>query len=70
MKVDRYIIKMGLKSKLYKEGNKKATRVFKNGLEMQQYVGFLVLNRECSIDVKNYSGLQKSYIIASSDKEE
>lgn len=69
MKVERYIIKNGLKPKLFKEGNKKATRVFKNGQEMQQYIGWLVLNRECSIDVKAYSGLQKCYIIASSDKE-
>jgi len=74
MKVDRYILKFNSLSKrplyrLIKEGNKKASITFNNGIAMQQYIGWLVLNRECSIDYRSYSGLQKGYIIASSNQD-
>jgi hypothetical protein len=34
---------------LRKNGAKRATRRFNNGIELQQYIGWLVLNRPCRV---------------------
>jgi len=35
--------------KLWKRGNKKATRVYKNGMEMRDDVGYYLISRDCKI---------------------
>jgi len=35
--------------KLWKRGNKKATRIYKNGMEMRDDVGYYLISRECEI---------------------
>jgi hypothetical protein len=36
--------------------NYRALRVYKNGLEMSQNIGWYLLNRDCEICIKNESG--------------
>ena len=42
--------------KLIRVGAKKATVTFKEGNEAQQYIGWLVLNRNCKVSVHNSKG--------------
>jgi len=35
--------------KLWKQGNKKATRVYKDGVEMRDAVGYYLISRECDV---------------------
>jgi len=42
--------------KLIRVGTKKATITFKKGNEVQQYIGWLTLNRDCKVYVHNSNG--------------
>jgi len=57
--VDEYhVITRGSKKyEIKKRGGERATRVFEDGLELQQYIGWLVLNRPCRIVTHNNNGL-------------
>ena len=56
--MDEYhLITRGNKYSLKKLGNKRPTRLFNNGLEAQQYIGWLVLNRPCRIITHDKNGL-------------
>ena len=37
--------------KLWKRGNKKATRVYNNGLEMRDSVAYYLISRQCEITI-------------------
>ncbi len=50
------IAKNKYKYSLFKKGNQRCTRTFEDGLELQQYIGWLVLNRPCRIITHNSNG--------------
>jgi hypothetical protein len=51
------------KYRFKKEGNKRATRVYNNGLEMSQAIGWYLLNRRpCKIIVHTHSGSVETII--------
>ena len=46
----------GNKRTLHKFNNFRAIRVYKNGLEMNQNIGWYLLNRDCEICIHNEKG--------------
>jgi len=53
------------KFRLKKSGNKRATRVYKNGSEMSEGIGWYLLNQKpCEIIVHTWSGLVDTIIIS------
>jgi len=52
--------------KLWKRGNKRATRIYKDGIEMRVDIGYYLISRECEIIIHHSNALV--WRILTSDK--
>ena len=59
-----YVIRLGKKYALYKIGNTRNTRVYKDGLEMRQDISFYLVNCDCRIAIHNKDGTVDRVIVS------